>query len=233
MGLERVAAYQAADDLSGARAGLLELLAQAEPKRAAGLHFQLAELAERQGEPSEARERLRAALALAPDSAVVAAVLEDRLLDAGQYAELCDLLVERARRLHAEDRSCALLRAAMFADRARDAQRAIALYDEVAGLVADPAPVLRELYGVALRFDEPAAQRDAGARLLACDIDHAERSAVMRGCYEAALRQPGSAGCARAAARRSRGARLRELGIAQRVGGGRASRRSRAALARA
>jgi hypothetical protein len=189
LGLERVAAYQAADDLSGARAGLLELLSQAEPKRAAGLHFQLAELAERQAEPAEALARLRAALAVAPDSAVVAAVLEDRLLDAGQYDALCDLLVERARRLHAEDRSCALLRAAMFADRARDAPRAIALYDEVAGLVADPAPVLRELYGAALRFAEPAALRDAGARLLACDIDHAERSAVMRGCYEAALRQ--------------------------------------------
>jgi hypothetical protein len=189
LALERASACEAAQDWSGARTGLLELAAQAEPRRAAGLQFQLAELAERQGEPDEALACLRSALARAPDSAVVAAVLEDRLLDRGEHAALCDLLIERAHRLHAADRSCALLRAAMLADRAQDAVRALALYDEVTRLVTDPAPVLRELYGAALRFAQPSALRDAGARLLACDIDHAERSAVLRGCYEAALSQ--------------------------------------------
>jgi cellulose synthase operon protein C len=189
LGLERVAACEAAEAWSGARTALLELAAQAEPRRAAGLQFQLAELAERQGEADEALACLRSALALAPDSAVVAAALEDRLLDRGEHAALCDLLVERARRLHGADRSCALLRAAMLADRAQQGTRALALYDQVSRLMTDPAPVLRELYGAALRFAEPTALRDAGARLLACDIDHAERSAVLRGCYEAALSQ--------------------------------------------
>ena len=187
LGLERVAACDAADDVAGARAGLLDLLPKADPRRAAALQFELAELAERQGDSDEALTRLRAAHALAPDTSVVSAVLEDRLLDRRDYNALCDLLVERAGRLQDDDRRCALLRAAFCADRAGDAARALALYDAVAPLLADPTGLLREQFGAAQRFGRCRASRAAGARLLECDIDHAERSAVLHACYQAAL----------------------------------------------
>jgi Tfp pilus assembly protein PilF len=185
--LEYGAVCEAADDLNGARASIRELLPHADARRAAALHFQLAELAEREGEPADALERLQAARALAPDAPVVSAVLEDRLLDAGDFATLSGVLDERARRLSGADRSCALLRAALSADRANDASRALALYDEAASVLADKTPVLRELYGAALRFAAVATLRDAGAKLLFCDLEPAERSAVMRASYESAL----------------------------------------------
>ncbi|HEX4354624.1 MAG TPA: hypothetical protein VHZ95_16960, partial [Polyangiales bacterium] len=187
--LEHASACETADDLDGARASLLELVARAEPRRGAALQFQLAELAERQGDSIEALARLRAAHALAPDAAVVAAVLEDRLLDGGDYAGLCDLSIARAERTASDDeRRYALQRAALAADRAGDSARALSLYDRVANESADKAAALRELFGAALRFGDTNALRDAAMRLLKCDIDHAERSAMLRASYEAALR---------------------------------------------
>jgi tetratricopeptide (TPR) repeat protein len=187
LGLELAAVYEANDAIADARSTLARLLPAADSRRAAALEFQLAELAERQGEAAAALDHLQSALAHTPDAPAISAVLEDRLLDAGTLDELADVLDARARRLQGAERETALWRAALIADRAADAPRALELLEQLVAASEDQTPVLRELYGVALRAGLPSQLAAAAERLLACDIDHAERSALLRDRYEAAL----------------------------------------------
>jgi tetratricopeptide (TPR) repeat protein len=187
LGLELAAAYEANDAGADARSTLARLLPAADSRRAAALEFQLAELAERQGETAAALDHLQSALAHTPDAPAISAVLEDRLLDAGALDELADVLSARANRLQGAERETALWRAALVADRAADAPRALALLEQLFEISDEQTPVLRELYGVALRAGLSSQLAAAAERLLACDIDHAERSALLRDRYEAAL----------------------------------------------
>lgn len=191
LGLELAAAYQSVDAISDARTILSKLLptADADPRCAAALQFELAELAERQTDSTAALAHLRAAQAAAPEAPAITAVLEDRLLDAGALRELCDLLCARANKQTGAERKVSLYRAALTADRAQDSTRALSLLEQLIPQVpaAEQAAVLRELHGIAQRAGLTAQLRAAGQRLLACDIAASERSALWRSCYEAAL----------------------------------------------
>ena len=194
LGLELSAAYQSLDALSDAQAQLEKLLPTADARCTAVLQFELAELAERQGDSAAALAHLRAAHAAAPDAPAINAVLEDRLLDEADARGLCELLQARAAQLaeaQVDDRRVLLWRAALAADRANDTGRALGLWGELLGHVsgAQRTSVLRELHGTAARAGLLPQLAAAAQQLLESGIAAPERAAVWRSRYEAALGQ--------------------------------------------
>ncbi|HKU40587.1 MAG TPA: hypothetical protein VJR89_20645, partial [Polyangiales bacterium] len=190
---------QAHGDLSGARTALHALLDRAPPPRAAALQFRLAELAQHGGDAGEAETRLRAGLALDPESPVLRAALEDCWIDGNSLSALAHALEARAERESGEDARLALLRAAETEDARGDLARALALYRRCAG---DDPLLLRELYGAALRAGDAETLREACTKLLAAQLGAAERSALWRSRLDAELRlgdQPAALATLRAA----------------------------------
>ncbi len=186
--LERLDACDAAGDNDTARALAQAALGTAQGQRACALHFQLAEIAQRAGDPAAARASLLAALEHDPDSPAALAVYEDALLDAGELHELCDHLEARAARSEGSARMLALARAASLAgERAQDPARALRLYRQLLREGADPQIAARELYAAAVRYGDKAAQAQAAAQLLELPLSDAERSALARGHYAALL----------------------------------------------
>lgn len=189
IGLELASAYRGQGSISEAQAQLLRLLASADSDGTARLSFELAELAARQGDNQGALHYLRRAYAAAPEAPSIHAVLEDRLLDSGDLTELCELLEARARQSDGPDQRVLLWRAALAAERAQDPQRALTLWSSLVGVCegAERSAALRELYGLATRSQLPSQLAAAAEKLLACPISAAERGAVWRARYEAAL----------------------------------------------
>ncbi len=187
--MEHADACQANRSLSGARTSLLALLDSANAPRAAAIHFRLAELAQLSGDPEEAQNKLRDGLALDPDSPVLRAALEDAFIDTGRLRALSTTLEERAERSTTlfEDARIAFLRSAAAADAEGDAPRALSLYRRCAERCGADAIVLRELYGAALRARDQPSIRDACERLLKCELEGPERSALWRSRYDACL----------------------------------------------
>ena len=193
LGLSLAAAYQSIDALGDARALLESQRDSADPRAAAALSFELAELAERQGDSAEALAYLQAAHAAAPDAPSVSAVLEDRLLDAGDLPALTSELIARARECLGTERSerrVFLWRAALAAERAQSTDQALALWEELAGQSEGPerTAALREWHGLAARTGSNSHLQAAAAQLLEGPaLSKAERSALWRSRYEAAL----------------------------------------------
>ncbi|HET6339074.1 MAG TPA: hypothetical protein VFG30_37900 [Polyangiales bacterium] len=185
--MERADACQMTGELAGARTSLEVLLESAPPPRAAALQFRLADLAQHAGDVQEAAERLRAGLTLDPESPVLRATYEDALIDNAALPALASLLAERAEKSQGDDATVAFVRTAAVAEAAGDLPRALtALRRAADGGEPDPL-LLRELYGLALRAGDRAALRSACDRLLACELQPAERSAVCRSRYDACL----------------------------------------------
>lgn len=185
--MERADAGQMTGELAGARTSLEALLESAPPPRAAALQFRLADLAQHSGDVHEAAERLRAGLALDPESPVLRAAYEDALIDSAALPALASLLGDRAKTSSGADQTIALMRAAAVAEAAGDLPRALTALRRAAES-GEPEPLLlREWYGLALRAHDRAALRSACDRLLQCELRPAERSAVCRSRYDACL----------------------------------------------
>ncbi|MET0390228.1 MAG: hypothetical protein ABW321_29925, partial [Polyangiales bacterium] len=168
LGMSLAAAYQSADALDDAQAVLQKLRAAADPRGAAAISFELAELAERQGDNPAALRHLREAYTDAADAPTIHAVLEDRLLDAGDLNSLSTLLAARARGHVDADQRVLLWRAALASERAPDMDRALALYAELAERChgAERTAVLREWHGLASRAGNSAQVRAIAEQLL-------------------------------------------------------------------
>ncbi len=195
---EQLAANVAADQIDPARRVTEQLLARAhdDAPRTAMLQFQLAELWQRQGDSEQARAALRAALQADPESPAVLAVLEDSLLDAEEFGELCDHLEERAARSQGANRQAALRRAASIAgDRAGDHARALRLHrtliaEAQASKGTDPRmlqTLLREAFGCASLGRDPQGIVWTARELSGLALEDDETSALLRACYEAQL----------------------------------------------
>lgn len=189
---EHMLAAEMAGDLDSAAEDARALLSQGISGRwAAALHFRLAEVAQAREDRAGAREALAAALEADPSSAVAAAMLEDLLLDEGLHEERVARFETRAQVAPPEVQSRLLWRAAQIAaEQLRDVERAKVLYNAALAAATtanqDRTPILRELYGVAVRFGLPDAAREAGAQLLELPIDDLERSALLRDLIELA-----------------------------------------------
>jgi Flp pilus assembly protein TadD len=191
VGLELASAYRTQGALAEAHGQLLRLLRSADSHGAARLHFELAELAARQGDNQGALQYLRSAYEAAPDAPSIHAVLEDRLLDSGDLSGLCDVLEARARQTIGADQQVLLWRAALAAERAQDPERALGLWWSLVSTCSpgERSAALRGLYGLATRAQLQAPLAAAAEQLLLCEISAAERAALWRACYEAALAQ--------------------------------------------
>ena len=194
IGLELAAAYRTHGANEQAQGQLLRLLSSAHAANthgAARLHFELAELAARQGDDQAALHYLRSAYQAAPDAPSIHAVLEDRLLDGGDLSGLCEVLEARARESKGADQRVLLWRAALAAERAQDPERALGLWSSLVEVStgSERTAALREQYGLASRAQLPGPLAAAAEQLLDCEISEGERGALWRARYEAALAQ--------------------------------------------
>ncbi len=148
---------------------------------AASIHFRLAEIARAANDVAGAHAALAAAIEADPGSAAAAAMLDDLLLDGSEHAERIARLEARAAReeVPVEGRVQALFRAAQIAaELLGDFARARPLYDRAISLTEDKSPILRELYGAAMRHGAWEAARDALRVLRFLPIDPEEQSVV-------------------------------------------------------
>jgi hypothetical protein len=182
---ERMIACELEGDLESASKEARYLLdAGVSGPPAAALHFRLAENAQASGDAAAALGHMRDALGADPGSAVAAAMLDDLLRGSGDVAAAIDQLAARAEAAEGESRSQRYWEAAQLASEVPDAERAKTLYESAAAAAADPIPILREMYGAALRLGDAPAARTAAEALLDKEIEDVERSALMRDLHE-------------------------------------------------
>ncbi|MFK7989295.1 MAG: hypothetical protein AB8I08_24970 [Sandaracinaceae bacterium] len=183
---ECMIARELSGDIDGAAAEAEALLGTGIVGPAAGaLRFRMAERAQGQGDAEGAASALQEALDADPKSAVAAAMLEDLLLATGEHGALVAQLTARAEAVEGEARAQRYFEAAtLAADHLRDAPKARELFSQAAQASGAPGAILREALAAALRLaDATGAQQHAKA-LFACDIDAAERSALLRDVHE-------------------------------------------------
>lgn len=186
---ERMLACELGGDLEAAAADARHLLdAGVNGTAAAALHFRLAEHAQSEGDAEGALAHMRDALSADPDSAVAAAMLEDLLRASGDTTAAVAHLTARAEASEGDASAQRAWEAAQLAaDELSDFARARPLFERAAAAAADPAPILREMAGAALRLGEPDGARAAMEALLAADstqVDLEERGALLRDLHE-------------------------------------------------
>lgn len=152
----------------------------------AALHFRLAQEAQSRGDQDAIGSALSAAVQADPESVAAIAYLEDAWFGCEAFEDLVAHSEARAQQVEGESRSQHLWRAAlMAAERLGDGPRAARLLQAAAAARVDPAPVLRERYGLALRFADALETSDAAQQLSVTEaLDESERSALYRERYQ-------------------------------------------------
>ncbi len=183
---ERMVACELAGDLESAAADAQRLLdAGIEGPAAAALRFRLAERAVSQGDGDEALAQMRAALADDPGSAALAAMLDDLLRATGDTSGALALVAQRAEAREGPARAQRYWEAAQLAaDALSDFGTARGFFESAAAAAEDATPILREMYGAALRLGDAGGARAAAGALLERELEGEERSAVVRDLHE-------------------------------------------------
>ncbi|MCZ7679169.1 MAG: hypothetical protein M5U28_10625 [Sandaracinaceae bacterium] len=183
---ERMVACELAGDLEAAAADAQRLLdAGIEGPAAAALRFRLAERAVSQGDGDEALAQMRTALADDPGSAALAAMLDDLLRATGDTSGALALVVQRAEAGEGPARAQRYWEAAQLAaDALSDFAAARGFFESAAAAAEDATPILREMYGAALRLGDAGGARAAAGALLERELEGEERSAVFRDLHE-------------------------------------------------
>ncbi len=151
---------------------------------AAALRFRLAERALAQGEAETALAEMREALGANPASAAAAAMLEDLLRGRSDEEALAYLEARAEKSEGAALAQRAWEAAQLAAEGTKDFARARPLFEKARASAAEPTPVIREMYGAALRLGDAPGARAAAEALLQRDLDPEERSAVARDVHE-------------------------------------------------
>lgn len=186
---ERMLACELGGDLEAAASDARYLLeAGVDGPAAAALRFRLAEHAQSEEDADGALAHMRDALAADPESAVVAAMLDDLLRAGGDVGGAVEHLAARAEAAEGDARAQRAWEAAQLAaDELSDFARARPLFERAAAAASNPEPILREMAGAALRLGDADGARAAMEALLArdpSDVDGEERSALFRDLHE-------------------------------------------------
>lgn len=182
---ERMIACELEGDLEGSAKEAQYLLdAGIAGTAAAALHFRLAEHAQASGEGERALGHMRDALAADPGSAVASAMLDDLLRATSEPIAAIEQLAARAEAASGEARAQRYWEAAQLAAEVPDAARAKTYFEAAAAAANDAIPILREMYGAALRLGDAPAARAAAEALLEKELEDQERSALMRDLHE-------------------------------------------------
>lgn len=183
---ERMLACELDGDLEGAADEAAHLLeAGAKGAMAAALQFRLAERAQLRGDAEGAKAALTAGLEADPESAVLAAMLDDLVRSTGDLPAAFAQLVRRADSLEGPARAETLFEAAdLAAYGLGDADAARKTYASAAEGSPDRATVFREGYMAGLRLGDALGARQFAEALLRQEIDPGERSALLRDTLE-------------------------------------------------
>ena len=137
------------------------------------------------GRPDDAAGEYAKALQESSECSIASMALEDLALQTGRFEERLQLLLHRARRNRAPERSMLLWEAAQFtAHVLDDVVSAHSLYREAIEAAADKGPILREHYGLALGAGEHESLRESAQALLAAGVDAEERSAILHDLFD-------------------------------------------------
>ncbi len=183
--IERMEIEELSEDFSAAQKEARGLLERGTGPYGAAIHLRIADSALRKGNRRAHLAALEAAVEADPSSVAATALLHEALLADSDPAQRITWLEQRARAAGTPDPSRVLWQAGRIAlDELGDGRRANALLSAAAERAASPTPILRELYGGALRLGQGEMVVEAARALLERDdIDDVERSHLLHERY--------------------------------------------------
>lgn len=183
---EHMLACERRGDLEGARTDAESLLALGvDGVLAAALHYRRALAARASGDVDAEREALRAALDNDPGSAPASSALAELLARENDHEARVQLFEGLAKEVQGPGHSELYWRAGQIAaESLGEFDRARPLYERAALTADNPTPVLRELYGAALRAGRADAASEVSAALIERGLELTEHSVLLRERFE-------------------------------------------------